>query len=118
MTVYGECSGDAAGKAGHLGISHSPRRRISSCGGGHTAFCGPAAADLVQRISILGDCAQRWKPSSLTSGRHAHHPGHRQIREEKPSGSSSGDLHLQAHFRRTSGTQGVRGDQHLFPGEN
>lgn len=113
-----ECSGNAAGEAGRPGISHSPRRRISSRGRGHTAFRRPAAADLVQRISILGDCAQRGKPSSLTSGRHAHHPGHRQVRKEKPSGSPSGDLHLQAHFRGSSGTQGVRGDQHLLPGEN
>lgn len=112
-----ECSGNAAGKAGHLGISHSPCRRISSCGRRHTAFRGSAATDLVQRIPILGDCAQRWKPSSFTSGCHAHNPGYRQVREEKPSGSSSGDLHLQAHFRRSSGTKGVRGDQHLLPGE-
>lgn len=111
-------SGDAIGKAEHLGVSYPPCRRISSHGRGHTAFRGSIAADLVQWISVFGDCAQRWKPSSLASGCYANHQSHRQIREEKSSGSPSGDLHFQAHFCGPSGTQSVCGDQHLLSGKD
>lgn len=111
-------SGVSVRKTGHLGIPYSPRRRISSRRRGHTAFRGTIAADLVQWISVFGDCAQRWKSSSVASGCHAHHQGHRQIWEEKSSGSPSGDLYLQAHFRRTSGAQSIRGNKYLFPGKN
>ena len=109
-------SGGDAGREEHPRVPDAARRRLPTLGRGDPAPGGPAPADLVQRLPLPGDRAQRRQPPDLPPGLHADHQGDRQVRQAQPPGPPPRHLHLQAHLRRPTRAQGLRRDQHLLSG--